>query len=224
MTPYYEDAAVTIYHADALELLPSLTADVTITDPPYNVGLDYSDGDRRLDYPDWTKRWVELAPRPLIVTPGIVNLAMWMQMEPPRWTCAWVKPNQCSPSAIGGFNTWEPILVYGKPSQRIGQDSWVQSIGQQQDVGGHPCPKFLPFWKRLLIAFSGPDDVVLDPFMGTGTTLIAAKDMGRKAIGIEMDERWCEVAARRCSQEVLGLDFGMVTEGSIELPAPAEVA
>jgi site-specific DNA-methyltransferase (adenine-specific) len=206
VTPYYQDDSVTIYHGDSLEIMPSVgPVALTLTDPPYNVGLDYSDGDDRADYADWTRRWLALAPRPLVVTPGMVNMALWFSIEAPLWTCAWVKPNQSSPSRIGGFNAWEPLLVYGKPSKRVGQDAWTMSIGQQEDIGGHPCPKYLPFWRRIVQAFTEPGDVLLDPFMGTGTTLIAAKDLGRRAIGIELDERWCEQAAIRCSQEVLGL-------------------
>lgn len=206
MIPYYADDLVTIYHGDAMEVMASVGhVTLTLTDPPYNVGLDYSEGDDRTDYAEWTARWLALVPRPLIVTPGMVNLALWFSIEAPFWTCAWVKPNQASPSRLGGFNAWEPLLVYGKPAKRVGHDAWTMSIGQQEDIGGHPCPKYLPFWRRVVQAFTDPGDLILDPFMGTGTTLVAAKDLGRRAIGIELDERWCERAALRCSQEVLGL-------------------
>jgi site-specific DNA-methyltransferase (adenine-specific) len=203
--PYYVDpsSGITIYHGDAREIAPMLTADVVLTDPPYNVGLDYSDGDNRLDYTDWTREWFDAVPRPLVVTPGMVNLAMWMRMEAPLWSCAWVKPNQCSPSALGGFNTWEPVLVYGKLGKRLGHDSWVQNISTNQEgVGDHPCPKYLPFWRKLLAAVAEPGQTVLDPFLGAGTTTRAAKDLGIKAIGIEIDEHYCEIAANRLRQEV----------------------
>jgi hypothetical protein len=145
------------------------------TDPPYNVGLNYSDGDNRADYPQWTRAWFDLVPQPLVVTPGHANLALWLAMERPRWTCAWVKPNQSSASALNGWNIWEPVLVYGKHPKPVGQDAWVVPINSNQpDVGDHPCPKFLPFWRRLLLAFSEPDALVLDPFLGSGTTLRAA--------------------------------------------------
>ncbi len=199
--PYWtsSDGRLVIYHGDCREVLPTLSgATLTLTDPPYNVGLDYSDGDRRADYAEWIREWFSLAPKPLIVTPGMVNLHQWMQMERPTWTCPWVKPNQCSPSGLQGFNIWEPVLVYGRPSKKVGQDAWVMPIStMQRNVGDHPCPKFLPFWRRLLQAFALPTDVPVDPFLGSGTTLVAAQALGLAAIGIEIEERYCEIAARR---------------------------
>ena len=69
----------------------------------------------------------------------------------------------------------------------------------------HPTQKPEALMRQLIAVHSRSDDVVLDPFMGSGTTLRAAKALGRRAIGIDLEEKWCEHAARRCSQEVLGL-------------------
>lgn len=128
---------------------------------------------------------------------------MWLQMEAPTWTCAWFKPNQCSPSRIGGFSIWEPILVYGQPKKRVGQDGWVMPIATQRDVGNHPCPKFLPFWIKLLSSFIEPGQCVLDPFLGSSTTLNAARNLGCHAIGIEVEERYCQIAVERLAQQPL---------------------
>ena len=65
----------------------------------------------------------------------------------------------------------------------------------------HPCPKPLSLWEELDKRMK--DGIVLDPFMGSGTTLVAAKELGRKAIGIEIEEKYCEIAVRRLAQEVL---------------------
>jgi site-specific DNA-methyltransferase (adenine-specific) len=73
----------------------------------------------------------------------------------------------------------------------------------QPEKNGHPCPKPLKAWRRLLNNISQPEQTVLDPFMGSGTTLRTAKDLGRKAIGIEIEERYCEIAAKRLAQDVL---------------------
>jgi len=70
----------------------------------------------------------------------------------------------------------------------------------------HPTEKPLSLLRRLLLLFSDAGEMILDPFMGSGTTLCAAKDLGRRAIGIEIEERYCEIAAKRLAQEMLPLE------------------
>lgn len=83
----------------------------------------------------------------------------------------------------------------------------VWPIVPDNDPGGkHPCPYPVAIPTRCIAATTNPGDAVLDPFMGSGTTLRAAKDLGRKAIGIEIEERYCEIAAQRMGQEVLDLE------------------
>lgn len=75
--------------------------------------------------------------------------------------------------------------------------------GATQGPKPHPSTKPLPLMRELVSLFTDPGETILDPFMGSGTTLRAAMDLGRKAIGIELEERWCHVAAERLSQQVL---------------------
>ncbi len=205
--PYYQDEWVTIYWGDCREILPELPkVDLVLTDPPYNVGLNYSDGDSRIDYDDWCKDWFSMLPRPIFLTVGMVNIAMWFRLEEPKWLMAWMKPNQCSPSSLGGFNIWEPVLVYGKPTKRIGQDGFSMAISTNQAyVGVHPCPKDEKSWSKLITIISNKDEIILDPFLGSGTTAYCAKKLNRKCIGIEIEEKYCEIAAKRCSQGVFDL-------------------
>jgi DNA modification methylase len=208
MTPYYERDNIALYHGDCRDILPTLTADVTLTDPPYNVGMDYGDGvdDKRDDYEAWCAEWFALCPEPVILTPGVVNLAMWLRIKQPRWVCSWVKPNQSSASALNGWNGWEPVLMYGKHRKPVGQDFWIVPVSQQREAAGHPCPKSELFWRQLLMDVALPSDVVVDPFCGSGTTLVAAKRLGRKAIGIELREQFCELIVKRLSQGALPLE------------------
>jgi site-specific DNA-methyltransferase (adenine-specific) len=235
--PYYDDGTCAIYHGDCREVLPHIRpVDLTLTDPPYNRGVEYGRnrkaGDRRDDYEAWSRLWFWTSPRPLIFTPGPSNLAMWFAIEEPLWVGAWYKPNGTSGSRLNGFNLWEPVLFYGRPGRRVHRDAWAASIekggwwgssyagrakgasfqkrgkaasGTATPESAHPCPKSYRFWSSLLNDISNPADLILDPFMGSGTTLRAAKDLGRRAIGIEIEERYCEIAARRLGQEVLDL-------------------
>jgi len=202
--PYYQDDRCTIYHGDCLEILESIApVDVIITDPPYNVGLEY-DGydDNRNDYHEWMETWFETSLKKsklLVFTPGMKNLNFWMNKNP-MWIMCWFKSNQCSPSPLGGFNVWEPILLFGKTIKRIGQDGFSIPIAQQSDVGNHPCPKNIKAWKKLIELVSDENSIILDPFMGSGTTLLAAKSLGRRAIGIEQSEAYCKIAIQRLAQ------------------------
>lgn len=208
LTPYYDDGTVVIYHGDCQDVLPRLGAvDLVLTDPPYGVGFKYgdryTDGDKQ--YAEWIKVVFDaLVPLSgvIMLTPGIRNV--WLY-PPATWVLCWAKPGSPRRSDLGGFNEWEPILMYGK--RRIYNDfkrlpAWNNT---SKDTGDHPCPKPINLFRWLVEQGSDPGHIVLDPFMGSGTTLRAAKDLGRRAIGIEIEERYCEIAARRLSQEVLQL-------------------
>jgi len=97
----------------------------------------------------------------------------------------------------------QPIFYYGKnPNHNMGRPCSYR-LTEAPEVNGHPCPKPLKAWKLLLSNISLEGQTVLDPFMGSGTTLRAAKDLGRKAIGIEIEEKYCEIAVKRLAQGVL---------------------
>ncbi len=206
MTPYYEDDSCTIYHGDCRDVLPGLTADLVFADPPYGVGLKYGGS-----YVDTNRSFTgELnvllcACAPLVlVTPGIRNLWTW---PAPTWVLCWGKPGSTRRSDLGGFNEWEPVLVYGK--RRVYNDFLRLPDGANHADGatdGHPCPKPMALLRWLVEKWSDSGQTIVDPFLGSGTTLRAAKDLGRRAIGIEIEERYCEIAANRLAQEVLPLE------------------
>lgn len=104
-----------------------------------------------------------------------------------------------------GFTCFTPILFYGRdPRAGIGQLPSGISVTEASEKNGHPCPKPFTAWRWLLHKLAPePHETIHDPFSGSGTTLVASKQMGRKAIGIEIEERYCEIAANRLRQEVL---------------------
>ena len=221
MTAYYQDSAVTIYHGDASELWESIGCyDVSITDPPY--GIDGSSGHSNLarakgeyhgafsDDAEYVRSVVVPIVQMLIkncigviLTPGYKNMMLYPQ---PQSFGAFYQP-ACTGLQPFGNGDAQPIFYYGKnPTLKNMGTPCSYQLVEAPPKNGHPCPKPFIAWKRLVSNFTLQHHVILDPFMGSGTTLRAAKDLGRKAIGIEIEERYCEIAAKRMEQEVLGLE------------------
>ena len=211
MTPYYDEDGITIYHADCREVLPTLSGDVVLTDPPYGNGTaydSYDDSEESLAalVADTLPMMVAVAPV-VLLTPGVANL--WRYPRP-KWVLSWVTPAGAG-SGPWGFSCWQPVLAYGPdPYLRDGlgrrPDTLIKTEPASETFGGHPCAKPIGVWRWFLERASTRDsDTILDPFMGSGTTLRAAKDLGRKAIGVEVEERYCEIAVQRLAQGVLAL-------------------
>lgn len=219
--PYYERGGITLYHGDSRDVLPHIRyAELLLADPPYGIDGGRGGGNRQrgkgnYEANGWedTRYYIRGVVVPVIeeclakveraiVTPGIRN--MWLYPEPDDIGCFW------QPAAVG-FGSWGqatmgPILYYGKdPRAGIGQSPNGRQLTEAPHNNGHPCPKPLNAWRWLLAKGSLEGETVLDPFCGSGTTLRAAKDLGRNAIGIEIEERYCEIAAKRLEQEVMAL-------------------
>ena len=221
MKPYYDHAGITIYHADARELLGQIDADAVVTDPPYALdggrgGGNRSRGKANYGSVGWedTHEYLSdhLIPTAVAfidsvgrgaLTCGVPNLSLWMQAKPPADIGLFWQP-----AAVGmgpwGFCGFNPILYYGKdPRAGKSQTPAGKSITERSPKLDHPCPKPLKAWSWLVCKIALEGETVLDPFVGSGTTLLAAKNNGRKAIGIEIEERYCELAASRLAQEVM---------------------
>ena len=206
MEPYYSNAGIVIYHGDCREILPHLPkVDLVLTDPPYNRGFDYGDSvnDKRDDYWDWCADWFSKCrdrSELVALTPGHHNLFEWAAIEKPKHVLCWYKPAAMGGCPVGICN-WEPVLFWGTCGSR-GCDVIKAPVIKRHDVGDHPCPKPVDWAKRLIVLLTD-GDLILDPFMGSGTTLVAAKNLGRRAIGIEIEEKYCALAVKRLAQGVL---------------------
>ena len=190
-----------IVQGDALAVMkdwPDQCIDLIVTDPPYGVGIPYASYDDSVDA--WTALMAVAMPQMLriarmVVVPScqIKLLPWWYRNFPPGWLIAWYKGSPGHASAIG-FNDWEPIMVYGRPCRPM-HDYFQCRCGFELDW--HPCPKPLAWSTWLCQRASGPGDIILDPFCGSGTTCVAAKKLGRKYIGIEIDPVYAEKARAR---------------------------
>ncbi len=216
MSPYYEHAGITIYHGDCREILPTLPkVDAVLTCPPWGISggsgtinvargkgaysnafTDDADNVRAAIIPV-IRQLIDETPC-VVVTPGFFYLAEYPQ--PKSFGCFY------QPAASGmqafGHGDAQPIYYYGKNGRGNNLVPCSYVLTEIPEDNGHPCPKPEKAWTRLLANISREGQTILDPFMGSGTTLVAAKNLGRKAIGIEIEERYCAIAAKRLRQEV----------------------
>lgn len=211
MRPYYEHNGITLCHGDAREVLPSITADVLVTDPPY--GIAYESG--RPGTTEWQGVQIandgDTSARDAVLAawgdrPALV-FGSWKRPRPAatRMVLIWDKGPALGMGALDlpWKPSWEEIYVLGRgfTGRRDGGVIYcppVQSLARNGRVHSNEKPVAL----LMKLLQKCPPGVVLDPFMGSGTTLRAAKNLGRPAIGVEVDERFCEVAATRMMQEV----------------------
>jgi site-specific DNA-methyltransferase (adenine-specific) len=243
--PYYDEGGVTIFHGDTLQVLrelPSETADLLMTDPPYSSGgmvradrnlgvhakyvhtssfagnaLPSFSGDNRdqRSFGFWLSLWISESLR--VVKDGAIAglFSDWRQV-----------PIVSDGLQAGGF-VWRGLLTWYKPAHRPTQGRFanpcefvVWGTRGPRALEGTPLPGFYDdpsppgasrvhitqkpvSLMRKLIEVCPVGRIVLDPFLGSGTTLVAAKQAGRRAIGVEIEERYCEAAAKRLAQGAL---------------------
>jgi hypothetical protein len=216
--PYYADEWVTLYHGDCLELPAWLEADVLVTDPPY--GIAWSKGTNRaagsyahigiVNDADTTTRDAALAAWGSD-RPGIVFGSFRAPFPPGvKQVLVWQKPADAGVvgSTTGYRTDAELIFLIGQHTARPPARSSILSStgGVARYREAHPHSKPTSLLERLIEWTTG---TVADPFAGSGSALIAAKQLGRKSIGVEVEERYCEVAANRLCQDVLDFTGGV---------------
>ena len=192
MTPYYDDGRCVIYHGDCRDVLPGIAAEIVVTDPPY--GVSYRQPRTQAAVRGDDTAWAFVRPTVPFVVWGANN-------SPDYADCGWLVWDKkrygrdlFGDGELAACSEFRGIQILPSRWDRQHGDGWT---------GSHPTekPVHLMEWCLSFV----PLGLILDPFMGSGTTLLAAKNLGRKAIGIEIEERYCEIAAKRLSQEVLEL-------------------
>ena len=216
MKPYYEHGGIAIYHGDCREIVPTLDRGaLLITDPPYGINLDSSwlsslhiqrgkpanasdesiAGDQ--DTPNleflWSFKRRLIWGFPYLLDPYATGWIVWDKQPGVARSGITTPVEMASTTCRKGFDIYR--CMWGGYMRPAGETRYA-----------HPTQKPRKIFEIPISEWSNPGDFILDPFMGSGTTLRAAKDLGRKAIGIEIEERYCEIAAKRLSQEVF--DFG----------------
>jgi site-specific DNA-methyltransferase (adenine-specific) len=212
--PYYADGTVELWHGDARECLDWLSADVLVTDPPYGISWR-QEGLHRLrdrrhastpsiagdDSPELRDEVLHLwgTDRPAVI------FGTWRIPRPPAVThrLIWHKAGRQPGVAPGAwFPTDEEIYLIGRGWQGRPTGTVITTTERrhlQPKLTGHPTPKPVELMSRLIE--KAPAGEIADPFAGSGATLLAARNLGRRAIGVEIDEAYCEIIARRLQQQ-----------------------
>ena len=197
------DGNVRLYHADCRQVLPR-ECDVVVTDPPYGVNK---------------AEWDSVIPSQYMLELLLksASVCVWFGTSRPDCVKAVLELTPCPDRVYVWNNTftltnsdaafwqWQPFYVWG---HLTGMKSDVVSMAANYRSSGkplHPCQKPVPLMNKIVSCACEKNKVVLDPFMGSGTTLVAAKQLQRQAIGIELEEKYCEIAADRLRQGVLEL-------------------
>ena len=205
LKPYYSEPNITIYHGDCRDILPTLPkVDLVLTDPPYGLG-DKLDGSGNGEWsthfgngaPEWDKKIVEGVEKlPSFSTHTIIWGGNYYPLPPTRSWLIWDKMQEHTSghAELAWTNLDIPIRIF-----RLSRVEAYSLMNKK-----HPTqkPEKLLTW---CISFCPDAQTILDPFMGSGTTLRACKDLGRKGIGIEIEEKYVEIAIKRLRQEVLPL-------------------
>lgn len=221
--PYFEADGVVLYHGDCREVTEWLAADVLVTDPPYGRAWRRSGMPSRRGVPREGGGQGITGDEDTTVRDAVLRL--WgegrtgvvfgdLMLGPPVGTkqvLVYRKPPDAGVyGAMGGFRRdVEAVYLLGPWPHRLGGRSSVLTTASPIQGGtagcagrnGHPHCKPLDVMAELIGVC--PAGVVADPFAGSGSTLVAARLLGRKAVGVEVEERYCEQAARRLSQTVL---------------------
>jgi len=219
--PYWEEPGITIYHGCAREILPLLPrSGLILTDPPYGVGKDYGELSS-----DTVENFV--AAVRLVLEMGLPT-AMFFPVTriydipvKPQWMGVWEKDwGGSGLIAYPFYPHWEPIGFWNIKGDYRGncghRNDVFKFASVRPESNGHPTPKPLELVAELL-SFMPCKGTVTDPYMGSGTTLLAAKQLRRPAVGIEIEERWCSLAVERLRQAVLPLEPAAPAPEQLEL-------
>lgn len=222
MNPYYSHSGITLYHGNCLDILPSIetgSVDAVIVDPPFAVrGEEWDTFADEAAFAGFTSQWLTQAYRvsPVIATffadryVGMLRRVADEAAIPYRRALIWRKPpgSQYAGASQDGFwFDFEMIQVFGAPKKPRVKAHDFGVLEHRTVIGQvHGCEKPLGLMVKLIEGYSAIGETILDPFAGSGTTLVASKILGRHATGIEAEERWCELIATRLQQEVMPIE------------------
>ena len=197
MTPYFSQDGITLYHGDCREVMPTLGRfDLLLTDPPYGIGIAANPVRQAHKPQDWDNAAVD-NDLLLLCVGACENSIIWggnyFRLPPSRKFLVWDKQQPERFSLAMCEQAWCSFDGNAKLYSR-------RVVGYHKL---HPTQKPVELMRWCFQQVDTSPATILDPFAGSGTTLLAAKLEGRQAVGIEISERYCEIAANRLRQKVL---------------------
>ena len=195
---------------EGMSEIPDKSVDLIATDPPYGVGLEYGD-----TYEDNEENWYNLMDMFIPEARRVSNMVVFPACQfnrwkyyfdnfPPNWMICWYKGSPGTRSFIG-FNDWEAIVVYGK-NEGVQMHDYFYCQPQAFD-NGHPCPKPVGWYEWLISRMTKPGGIVLDPFLGSGTNILACRRTGRIGLGFEINPEYEPIIKKRYMENIPSLDI-----------------
>lgn len=221
MTPIYQRNGIALFEGDMRAVLPQLRGDLIITDPPYNAGKNYGETTNdRMEWPEWCAWFDECLDAMTASAPDVfcfLSQTAYRKylrhgQREPDWALAWVKPLSLATCALPFMPHWEPIAYWGTTRRQRdgafwGSDVLTCNVEFGKSRHGHPTPKPLQLMLDFLRRFDVPSKTIIDPFAGSGTTLVAAKILEVPGTGIEINPAYCEGIINRLETEAPLLDY-----------------
>lgn len=174
-----------------------------VTDPPYGINYKYDFyKDKKCENELLVSNVFSLVSCGKVWTPGLMNLSRELKKYPHAKVLVWNKKFAQAGSGLGGASTWEPILVIDPPEKNLKNDV-IEIMTDREFLGEnslrdlHPCPKPVRLYKELVESFTKKEDCIYEPFLGSGTTLIAAAQSNRRCFGIELSPSYCDIIVKR---------------------------
>ena len=218
--PYYEENGIVIYHGDCRDILPDIEpVDLVLTDPPYGIAYKHSGKGSAVagrsimstvrHSEKVTNDDIPFDPRPFLNYPEVImwganNYCHLLPERTGQWL-VWDKADgRYNVDSFGDFEIgWHNKGKAGRLFRYAWKGVYCVKAGESNGRRFHPTMKPQGLMKWCILTIAKSNGTILDPFMGSGTTLVAAKQLGRKAIGIEIEEKYCEIAVKRLAQGVL---------------------
>lgn len=207
MTPYYQREGIVIYHGDCLDIMPQLIeagvkVDAVVTDPPWNMGYFEDDQKSWSDY----KKWIDGCKK---ICEELGNGQTWFLSTKSIPHVSSIFSGYTAFASIKNFSQMTPAklpncwgIAFIKSTSYMGNwRNWFlcNTAGMLSDRTDHPTPRTCDVMEYIMGMHAW--DTILDPFLGSGTTAVACIRTGRKCIGIELEEKYCAIAAKRCEEE-----------------------